>query len=111
MAVVAVDAGDVAGTDDLRTLALDIRDRLGSQRPAVVALAGVAGERPVIVVATNEPARARGIKAGALVRTAAGALGGGGGGKDDIAQGGGTDAGAVGQALEALTRDLDASDG
>ena len=35
-----------------------------SGRPAVVAVAAVAGERPVIVVAVNEPARERGVKAG-----------------------------------------------
>ena len=36
---------------------------------------------PLTVIATNEPARERGLKAGDLVRTAAKALGGGGGGK------------------------------
>jgi alanyl-tRNA synthetase len=39
------------------------------------------------------------VTAGALVRVAARTLGGGGGGKDDVAQGGGTDASAVGEAL------------
>ena len=47
------------------------------------------GGRPLTVVATNEAARERGVKAGELVRTAAKTLGGGGGGKDDVAQGGG----------------------
>ena len=47
--------------------------------------------RPVVLVATNEGAREAGVKAGALVRVAAGVLGGGGGGKDDVAQGGGQD--------------------
>jgi alanyl-tRNA synthetase len=42
------------------------------------------------------------VKAGALVRAAAGILGGGGGGKDDVAQGGGTDASKVGSALTAV---------
>ena len=100
-ALVAVDAGEVASADDLRTLALDVRGRLG-QRAAVVAVAGVARQRPVVVVATTEAARAGGVRAGALVRAAAGALGGGGGGKDDLAQGGGTDAAAVPAALEAV---------
>ncbi|HLS14161.1 MAG TPA: alanine--tRNA ligase [Beutenbergiaceae bacterium] len=107
VALVALDAGSVSSTDDLRTLVLDVRERLGDQRPSVVAIAGVAKERPVIVVATNASARDRGLSAGALVRTAAGVLGGGGGGKDDIAQGGGTDAGAVDEALGAISRDLD----
>ncbi|MHC6592611.1 alanine--tRNA ligase [Arthrobacter sp. C152] len=99
--VIAHDAGTVSGADDLRGLALDLRNRLGSQA-AAVAVAGVANDRPLILVATNEAARGAGVKAGALVRVAAGVLGGGGGGKDDVAQGGGTDAGKVGAALAAV---------
>jgi len=45
--------------------------------------------RPTVVVAVNDAGRARGLRAGALVLAAAGALGGRGGGKDDVAQGGG----------------------
>jgi alanyl-tRNA synthetase len=97
--VLTHDAGEGAGPDDLRTMALDLRGRLGDGAPAVVALTGVAKGRPGVVVATNAPARERGIKAGALVRTAAQVLGGGGGGKDDLAQGGGTDATRTGEAL------------
>jgi alanyl-tRNA synthetase len=41
------------------------------------------------VVAVNDAARTHRLTAGALVLTAAGALGGRGGGKDDVAQGGG----------------------
>ena len=99
--VIAHDAGQVSGADDLRGLALDLRTRLGSE-PAAVAVAGVSNDRPVILIATNEAARAAGVKAGALVRLAAGILGGGGGGKDDVAQGGGTDAAKVGAALAAV---------
>ena len=84
------DAGD-AGADDVRTMVMDLRGRLGNQSPVVVAITGAAKGRPVVVVATNEAARARGIRAGELVRVAATTLGGGGGGKDDIAQGGGQD--------------------
>jgi len=99
--VIAHDAGQVSGADDLRGLALDLRSRLGSEA-AAVAVAGVSNDRPVILVATNEAARAAGVKAGALVRLAAGILGGGGGGKDDVAQGGGTDAAKVPAALTAV---------
>ncbi|WP_461171514.1 alanine--tRNA ligase [Arthrobacter sp. Z1-9] len=101
VSVIAHDAGQVSGADDLRGLALDLRNRLGSAA-AAVAVAGVANDRPVILVATNEAAREAGVKAGALVRLAAGILGGGGGGKDDVAQGGGTDAGKVAPALAAV---------
>jgi alanyl-tRNA synthetase len=101
VSVIAHDAGQVSGADDLRGLALDLRNRLGSTA-ATVAVAGVANDRPMILVATNEAARESGVKAGALVRLAAGILGGGGGGKDDVAQGGGTDAGKVAPALAAV---------
>jgi alanyl-tRNA synthetase len=101
VAVAVHRAPDGTTPDDLRKLALEVRKLLGA-RPAVIATAAVAGERPVVVVAVNEAGRGLGLKAGALAKTAAGALGGGGGGKDDVAQGGGTDAGAVDAALEAV---------
>ncbi|MEZ0163709.1 alanine--tRNA ligase [Kineococcus sp. LSe6-4] len=99
--VVTHDAG-AASADDVRTLVLDVRSRLGEERPVVVAVTGVAKDRPVVVVATNAEARRWGVKAGELVRTAAQTLGGGGGGKDDLAQGGGQDASKVPAALTAI---------
>ena len=98
--VLAHDAGEL-DANGVRELALDLRSRFGSEA-AVVAVVGVANGRPVILVATNEGAREAGVKAGALVRVAAGVLGGGGGGKDDIAQGGGQDASKIGAALDAV---------
>lgn len=68
----------------------------------MVAAFTVANDRPLTVIATNEDARARGIKAGELVRVAAKTLGGGGGGKDDVAQGGGSNPAAVGEAVAAV---------
>jgi len=91
--------GTDADADDLRGLALDLRSRLGNDRPSVVAVAGVAKDRPVVVIATNNAARQWGLRAGELAKAAAQTLGGGGGGKDDLAQGGGTDASRVGEAL------------
>ena len=105
--VLAHDAGEL-DANGVRELALDLRSRFGSEA-AVVAVVGVANGRPVILVATNEGAREAGVKAGALVRVAAGVLGGGGGGKDDIAQGGGQDASKIGAALDAV-RDAIAQD-
>ncbi|SOC54638.1 alanine--tRNA ligase [Ornithinimicrobium cerasi] len=96
------DLGEGAGADDLRALVTDLRSRLGDGGPSVVTLTGSSGGRPVVVVATNEPARGRGVKAGALVRVAAQVLGGGGGGKDDLAQGGGQDPAQTGAALRAV---------
>src|SRR5580698_6576569 len=104
LAAGAADAGGAAyvshqvpdGTpgDGIRKVALDLRGRLAPERPGVVVVAGVPADRPTVVVTVNDAARARGIKAGALVLTAAGALGGRGGGKDDVAQGGGAPLGS-----------------
>ncbi len=100
--MVAHRAPDGADADDLRRLALDVRGRLDSSRPAVVAVAAVTDGRPIMVVAVNDPAREQGLLAGRLVKRRVAALGGGGGGRDDLAQGGGTDA----DALDEVLRDL-----
>ncbi|WP_333767208.1 alanine--tRNA ligase [Streptomyces sp. IBSBF 2435] len=104
LALVTGSVPEGTGADDLRRLVLDVRQRITGGRPAVVALFTVANGRPLTVVATNEGARERGVKAGELVRTAAKALGGGGGGKDDVAQGGGQNPAAVQDAVEAVQR-------
>lgn len=97
----------VPSTDALRALTLDIRAKLGESEPAVVALIGVIGQRPQLVVATNDRARQVGAKAGALVKVGATALKGGGGGRDDIAQGGGSDPSAISNAAVAIRRALE----
>jgi alanyl-tRNA synthetase len=102
IAVVAHRAPDETDADGLRQLATDVRGRLDSATPAVVAVGSLSGGRPIVVVALNDAARNRGLKAGELVREAAAALGGGGGGRDDLAQGGGTNAAA----LDDVIRDL-----
>ncbi len=108
VAFVSDDMGTLASADDLRSLVLGVRDKLGSA-PAVVALGAVIGDRPVVIVATNDAARALGAKAGALAKGAAGVLGGGGGGRDDVAQGGGTDAGKLPDALRSVAEGLAAT--
>ena len=97
-AVVATRLDGVAG-GDLRTLALDVRNRLGQERPAVVALFGVVDDKPAVVIALNPGAVDRGLSAGDLVRSAGEKIGGRGGGKPDVAQGGGTDASGVDAAI------------
>ncbi|MEV4434226.1 alanine--tRNA ligase [Streptomyces sp. NPDC049555] len=104
IAFVAGRVPDGTGADDLRKLVLDVRGRITGGRPAVVALFTVANGRPLTVIATNEAARERGLKAGDLVRTAAKTLGGGGGGKPDVAQGGGQNPEAVDEAVAAVER-------
>ena len=93
-------ADGVSG-NDLRNLALEVRNRV-ADTPAVVAVVGGPAEKPSVVVVTTEGARNRGLKAGHLVRAASETLGGRGGGKDDIAQGGGTDGSRAADALKAV---------
>jgi alanyl-tRNA synthetase len=95
-------APDGVNGGDLRKLALDVRGRMSADRPAVVAVLSVNDGKPAVVVALNDTAREWRLKAGDLVRVAAEKLGGRGGGKDDVAQGGGTDATGVDQALAAV---------
>jgi alanyl-tRNA synthetase len=98
----SVMADGISG-DDLRKMALDLRER---ESRSVVALISANEGKPVLVVATSEEARANGVKAGALVKIGSTVLGGGGGGKDDFAQGGGTDASKSLEALVAISNAL-----
>jgi alanyl-tRNA synthetase len=100
--LIAENIGAVASSDELRSLVVSVRDRLGASS-SVVALAADVGGKPAIIVATNEQSRLAGLKAGALAKIAAGILGGGGGGRDDIAQGGGTEFAKVAEALAAIS--------
>lgn len=104
VALVTGQVPDGTSADDLRRLVLDVRGRIQGGRAAVVALFTTANGKPLTVIATNEAARERGLKAGDLVRTAAKTLGGGGGGKPDVAQGGGQNPAAIGDAVDAVER-------
>ena len=103
--LISENVGTVKTTDELRSLATIVRERLGSEA-AVVALAADVSGKPAVIVATNEEARKSGVRAGALAKLASGILGGGGGGKDDLAQGGGSDVSAIGTALSAITANV-----
>jgi alanyl-tRNA synthetase len=98
---VEANLGELASVDDLRNLATAIREKLSGES-AVVCLLGVSAEKPMVLVATTDAARAGGHKAGNLVRTASQILGGGGGGKDDLAQGGGSDVSKISDAMAAI---------
>jgi alanyl-tRNA synthetase len=102
LAVVVHRIADETDAADVRKLAIDIRDRLGAARGGVVVALAVTGGRPIVAAAVDERARERGLKAGELVGIAAKALGGGGGGRDDVAQGGGSRADAVEDAIGAV---------
>jgi len=91
---------DSISVDDLRKIALDLRNRWPK---SVVALISSNDGKPVLVVAVSDEARGAGIKAGLLVKIGSTVLGGGGGGKDDFAQGGGTDSAKAKDALAAIS--------
>ncbi|MGQ4537259.1 alanine--tRNA ligase [Dermabacteraceae bacterium P7074] len=104
--LLAHDAGSDVAAGDLRTLAMDLRTRLGDDSPAVVAVAGESSGKAALVIATNESARNVGLKAGKLLAQAAQAMNGRGGGKDDLAQGGGGEPQLVAQAFAAIKSEL-----
>ncbi len=104
--LIALKIADGIVVDDLRKIALDLRNR---NADSVVALISVADGKPVLVCAVSDAARDKGIKAGALVKIGSTILGGGGGGKDDFAQGGGTSASEVTNALTAIEKALSGS--
>ncbi|WP_395691589.1 alanine--tRNA ligase [Nocardioides sp.] len=97
---------DGAGGGDVRTLALDVRGRLPQGEPGVAVVIGAADGKVSVVAALNDEARARGLSANELVRAVGPLVGGKGGGKDDVAQGGGTDASRIDEALALVTAEV-----
>jgi len=95
-------AANISG-DDLRTMALDLRNRVGD---GVISLLSTTGDRVTLVVAVSDTARKRGVKAGDLVKIGSVVLGGGGGGKDDFAQGGGVHSANIPQAITEMRNAL-----
>ena len=103
--VVTASLGTVGSADDIRGLALQLRERLSSEA-GVVVLAGEAAGKPVVIAATTEGARTAGVRAGDLAKLGAKVLGGGGGGEPDLAQGGGTDPAQIDAALAEIRRTI-----
>jgi len=103
--LVAASAPAGVSGNDLRTLATEVRGKLG-QRQGVVVLFAVTDGTVSFVAATTAAAREAGVRAGDLVPSFAPAIGARGGGKPDMAQGGGTDPGGIPAALAALRTHL-----
>jgi alanyl-tRNA synthetase len=106
LAEAAVDGKVVArrdglGPDQLRELALAVRDEPGVV--AVVLVGTPDGERVSIVAAV---AKDGGLQAGPVVAQAAKAVGGGGGGKGDVAVAGGKDVTGIDAALSTARQQL-----
>lgn len=87
----------VDGLDGKALLAMvdQLKNKLGS---AVILLGGVQDDKVVLVAGVTQDLTSK-LKAGELMKQAAAAVGGKGGGRPDMAQGGGTDAGALDGAL------------
>ena len=102
---VLVNVGDVESADQVRELAVALRDKLEPAN-AVAVMAGIYGGKVVLVIATTKNAREAGISSGKLVKEASAILGGGGGGKDDIAQGGGPDLEKLDEAFAAIEKSI-----
>lgn len=86
--VVITNIGEVDSADQVRELAVSLRDKLEPEA-GVAVVAGISAGKIALIIATTKKAREVGISSGKLVKEASAILGGGGGGKDDIAQGGG----------------------
>ena len=103
--VVLENIGAVDSADQVRELASALRDKLESDS-AVAAIAGISGDKIILIVATTKKAREAGISSGNLVKVASASLGGGGGGKDDIAQGGGPEVSKLADAFAAIENSI-----
>lgn len=103
--VVIENIGAVDSADQVRELASALRDKLESDS-AVAAIAGISGDKIILIVATTKKAREAGISSGNLVKVASAILGGGGGGKDDIAQGGGPEVSKLADAFAAIENSI-----
>ncbi|GGQ53715.1 alanine--tRNA ligase [Couchioplanes azureus] len=101
VAFVGTEAPEGAATNDVRTLAQEIRGKIDAGRPAVVAVAARANGKASLIVAINAAAKDRGLSASELVK---GALSGRGGGNADLAQGGGVPADQVPALLAAVEK-------
>jgi alanyl-tRNA synthetase len=89
----------------LPDLADRIKNRLGD--PSVVVLGAPGDGRASLLVAATPGAVERGVKAGAVVKVAAQAVGGGGGGRDTMAQAGGREPDKLPDALAAARAEIE----
>jgi len=97
---------DAPSQDALRHMGDVLRQRLGS---AVVVLGTVLNGRPAFMAMVTPDLVKRGLHADHILKRVASAAGGGGGGRPEMAQGGGTDAGKLDEALglvEPLVREF-----
>ncbi|AIL97020.1 alanine--tRNA ligase [Corynebacterium ureicelerivorans] len=92
-------------TGDLRTIANDLRGKLQAEDAVIVLMSEVDGKVSLAAAATQQ-AVASGVKAGDLVKLVGQYIDGKGGGKPDLAQGTGSRAGGIDDALRAVRESL-----
>ena len=90
--------------DALRNMAASLRD---SRSGAVALLIASDGSKATLCAACSKEAIAKGLKAGALAKIAANAMGGNGGGKDDLAMAGGKEPGKMNEAIAAVKAEIE----
>ena len=106
--VISVKLPNGVNGGDLRTLASDIKNRLGDAAGIVVLASENEGGKMPFIVGATKAANERGVKAGDLVKTISGYVDGKGGGKPDMAQGSGADAAGLEAAFNAVRDELSA---
>ncbi len=89
---------------------LDLADRLKAKLGDAAIVLGSAGDGRVDLVATVAPALVeRGVRAGEIVKVAAGVVGGGGGGRDTLARAGGKDPAKLPDAIDAARQAIEST--
>ena len=88
---------DAASVDEMRSLADDLRSKLGS---GVVALGANIKGKPMLIAAATPDVVKQGVHAGNIVKALAAIIGGGGGGRPNMAQAGGRDMARLPEALQ-----------
>jgi alanyl-tRNA synthetase len=91
-----------AGADELRELALSLRQALEAKGPGAVVLGSAEGKKVSLVAAVTTQLVERGITAPRLLEDAAARVGGRAGGKDHLAFGGGGKPEGLAEALAAI---------
>lgn len=94
------------GAGDIRTVATDLKHRLGSEPAVVVLGASDSGKAPFVIGATAAAVE-RGVKSGDLVKVLSGYVDGRGGGKPDMAQGQGTNPAGFQEGFTAIQQELE----
>lgn len=96
---------DGTSANDLREIANEIKSSI-NEVPTVVCTVSTADGKVSVVIAANDLAIAKGIKAGELLSKFATAIDGRGGGKAELAQGGGSKVEGIQDALKLLSSEI-----